>query len=408
MKDEGERANIDRVLIRKILDSRGNPTVEVDVLSGSHVGRCAAPSGASTGKHEVLAFPKSGIEKAMADFRYDATPRLVGRDASDQKGLDALLRELDGTGNFGKMGGNLAIATSIAAAKVSASRRGIPLYRYVSLHERFEMPYPFGNVIGGGRHAIGGTDIQEFMVVSFGPSAKDSVFANALVHRKVRERLVKARPRDALGKGDEGAWVARIGNHTAMDILSDACKEASDELGFKCLMALDMAASEFYEKGRYRYKEGYADPAKQIEFVADIVDEYGLYSVEDPLEQEDYEGYAQLTKAVGKKCLIVGDDLFVTNVNRLAKGIDMGAANAILVKPNQIGTLTDMVETVKLAQARGFKTIMSHRSGETTDDTIAHLAVGLGSHGIKTGAVGGERIAKLNELVRIEEGLKRS
>jgi enolase len=269
------------------------------------------------------------------------------------------------------------------------------------------MPHPFGNVIGGGRHSIGGTDIQEFLSVAFGKSASESIFTNAKVHKRVKEKLVVKRPRDAIGKGDEGAWVAKVGNHAAMDILAEACREITEESGVECKPALDVAASEIYRRGFYRYKEGKADREKQIEFIVDLVDEYGLYSVEDPLEEEDFEGYSELTSIIGKKCLVVGDDLFVTNVDRLGKGISLGAANSILVKPNQIGTLTDMINTVKLAHGKGYSTVMSHRSGETTDETIAHLAVGLCCHGIKTGAVGGERIAKLNELIRIEEEITR-
>lgn len=407
MNEKKEDARIEKALIRKVLDSRGNPTVEVDVYAAKGFGRCSAPSGASTGKHEVVAIPSAGVDKAIENYRGKVAPKLLGLDSSDQEGLDRLLHEIDGTENFSNIGGNLAVATSLAAAKAAASSLGLPLYRHIALQKKYEMPHPFGNVIGGGRHAIRGTDIQEFLVVSFGPTVSDSIFANAKVHKKVKELLIRRRPRDAIGKGDEGAWVARVGNHLAMDILREACSAVSEEVDFKCLPALDVAASELYKKGMYHYKEGSATKDRQIEFIADLVDEYDIYSVEDPLDEEDFEGYARLTSLIGSKCLIIGDDIFVTNVKRLKKGIEMKAANSILIKPNQIGTLSDMIATVKLAHDKGYKTVISHRSGETTDETISHLAVGLGCHGIKTGAVGGERLAKLNELIRIEEGLQR-
>jgi enolase len=403
----GDSGAIEKVLIRKVLDSRGNPTVEVDVFASGGFGRCAAPSGASTGKHEVVAVPEAGIDSAISNFRARVVPRLKGLACADQEGIDELLHKLDGTSDFSGLGGNLAVATSLAVSKAAAASRGIPLFRYIALKDDFTMPHPFGNVIGGGRHAIGGTDIQEFMSVAIGKTVSESIFANANVHKRVKEKLVAKRPRDAIGKGDEGAWVAKVGNHAAMDTLAEACREITEESGVECKPALDVAASELYRKGFYRYKEGRADREKQIEFIADLVDEYGLYSVEDPLEEEDFEGYSRLTSIIGKKCLVVGDDLFVTNVDRLGKGISLGAANSILIKPNQIGTLTDMINTVKLAHGKGYRTVMSHRSGETTDETIAHLAVGLGCLGIKTGAVGGERLAKLNELIRIEEEITR-
>jgi enolase len=407
LEENGEYGKIEKVFIRKVLDSRGNETVEVDVHTDVGFGRCSAPSGASTGKHEVVSIPSIGVDKAIANYRENVLPRLIGMFSSRQAEIDNLLHELDGTDNFSNLGGNLAVASSLAAAKAAASSLDVPLYEHIAMGRDYGMPHPFGNVIGGGRHAIGGTDIQEFMSVSFGKKVSDSIFSNAIVHKRIKEKLVKKRPRDAIGKGDEGAWVAKLGNHDAMDILAEACVEVTKEYGIKCLPALDLAASELFRNGRYHYKEGSVSTEKQIEFIADLVEEYGLYSVEDPLDEEDFEGYARLTSLIGDRCLVIGDDLFVTNVKRLGRGIEMKSANSILIKPNQIGTLTDVIETVKLAHETGYRTVISHRSGETTDETIAHLAVALGCHGIKTGAVGGERLAKLNELIRIEEELIR-
>ncbi len=394
---------IESLRIRRIVDSRGNPTVEVDVRAGDVVGRAAAPSGASTGKHEVHAWPEGGVEEGIVLFREEVAPGLKGVESTDQGEVDRILHDLDGTTDFSRIGGNVAVATSLAVAKASAAAAKTPLFAYVG--EGRTPPFPLGNVIGGGRHAIGGTDIQEFLSLAESPSPSKSVFANARVHREVAANLAKRLPGEALGRGDEGAWVAKLSNEDALAVLVDACLRVSTEVGYPCRPALDMAASEFYRHGEYVYKDRSLTPDRQVEYVAGLVESYGLALVEDPLDQEDFDGYARLTEFVGGDCVIVGDDLFVTDPERLRRGIEKGAANAILIKPNQIGTLTDTARTVALAKEAGYRTVMSHRSGETTDDTIAHLAVAFGSYAIKTGAVGGERIAKLNELIRIEEYL---
>jgi len=268
------------------------------------------------------------------------------------------------------------------------------------------MPLPFGNVIGGGRHAIGGTTIQEYLVVSQGPRAADNVFANARVHRAVGDALAKKFHDEPLGRGDEGAWIARLADEDALALLVDLCKSVGRDLGSRIQPALDLAASEFYREGKYHYRERSLTREGQIDFVEHLVREYGLFSVEDPFDQEDFGAFAELTKRVGNRCKVIGDDIFVTNVERLRRGIEIHAGNAILIKPNQIGTLSDTRAAVELAHKSGYATVMSHRSGETTDDAIAHLAVAWSCLGIKTGAVGGERIAKLNELIRIEETLQ--
>lgn len=395
---------IEDIRIRKILDSRGNQTVEVEVLTEHGYGICAAPSGASTGKYEVESYPKGDMDLGIknCDNFFD---ELIGYDAHYQSEIDAILHEIDGTDNFSKIGGNISVAISLAVAKAAANSMSLPLYEYLGGSMVKSLPYPLSNVLGGGRHAIGGTDIQEYLVVAFGEMINQSVFTNAVVHKKVKELLIKKYPNSAIGKGDEGAWVAQIGNEEGLELVAQACLEVSDKLGIKIKPCLDIAASEFWDGNHYVYKEGKKDVDEQIEFVKYLIDKYDMHLVEDPLDQEDFEAYAKLTSKVGNKAIIVGDDLFVTNKKRLEKGISMGSGNAILIKPNQIGTLTDTYETIKLAQKNNYKTVISHRSGETTDNTIAHLGVAFGCDLIKTGIVGGERIAKLNELIRIEEEL---
>ncbi|OGS51296.1 MAG: enolase [Euryarchaeota archaeon RBG_16_68_12] len=399
--------SIEAATIRKVLDSRGDPTVEVDISVDGVRGRAAAPSGASTSAHEARAFPEGGVGAGIARFKEEVEPRLLGLEATAQKEVDTLLQEIDGTPSFSRIGGNVAVATSLAVAKAAAAALGLPLYRYVggTLALPHPLPHPMGNVIGGGRHAIGGTTFQEFLSVALGPTVAASVFANAAVHRCVRD-LVRARlPAGPLGRGDEGAWVVPIGDEAALEILAEACRAVSREAGFEVRPALDIAASSFYRDGAYRYPERSLSPPDQIEFVAGLVERYGLFSVEDPLDEDDFAGHARLTELVGSRCRVIGDDMFATNVERLRRGIETKAANAILIKPNQIGTLSGAKAAVDLAHRHGYAAVMSHRSGETTDDAIAHLAVAFGCLAIKCGAVGGERTAKLNELIRIEEEL---
>ncbi len=391
--------------IRKILDSRGSPAVEVDIRAGPVHGRAAAASGASTGTHEARAFPEAGVDDAIRIFRQEISLRLKGRDVADQAGLDRFLRELDGTRNFSRLGGNVATAISLANAKAAAAAKSQSLYRYLGGPSSQVLPFPFGNVIGGGRHAVGGTTIQEFLVVSQGPTAAGNIFANARVHHAIRDALTKTFPHDPIGRGDEGAWVVKLEDEEALSLLVDACRAVEHDVGFPVRPAMDLAASEFFRDGKYHYRAKSFTTDQQIDFLERLVKDYGVYSLEDPLEQEDFEGLARLTEAVGSRCKIIGDDIFVTNVDRLRKGIDARAGNAILIKPNQIGTLTETRATVEMAKKAGYATVVSHRSGETTDETIAHLAVAFGSLGLKSGTVGGERIAKLNELIRIEEEL---
>ena len=392
------------VRLRRILDSRGNATVEADVLTESGgFGRAAAPSGASTGEYEALELPPS---EAIAAARKHAIPRLVDEAfAGDQRSVDGALRAADGTDDFSEIGANSAVAISMAAAKAGADVLGAPLYQHLGGAFRgANFPIPLGNVIGGGEHAKEATHIQEFLAAPVGaPSVSDAVFANAQVHGRVSE-LLDERGLPA-GKGDEGAWAPPVTDAEAFDLMEEAVADVADDLGFEIRFGLDMAAAELYdeEADGYVYGDDVKSTDEQIDYVAEMVEEYDLAYVEDPLDEDDYEGFAELTDRVGDQTLICGDDLFVTNVARLQDGIDAGAGNSILIKPNQIGTLTDAFDAIELATRNGYDAVVSHRSGETTDATIAHLAVATDAPFIKTGTVGGERTAKLNELIRIAE-----
>ncbi|EMA47449.1 phosphopyruvate hydratase [Halococcus saccharolyticus] len=395
---------ITEVRLRRVLDSRGNPTVEAEVTTESGgFGRAAAPSGASTGAHEATSLPAS---EAIASAREHAVPRIEGQVyAGDQRSVDAALRAADGTESFDEIGANSAVAISMAAATAAADTLGAPLYQHLGGAFRGnEFPTPLGNVIGGGEHAAEATHIQEFLAAPVGaPSVADAVFANARVHGAVGEILAE---RDvAAAKGDEGAWAPAIDDSEAFEIVAEATEQVAGEVGFDIGFGLDVAATELYDadEGVYRYGDTERTPDEQIEYVAGLVDEYDLVYVEDPLDEEDFEGFADLTDQVGSETLICGDDLFVTNTERLDRGIEAGAANALLVKPNQIGTLSDAFDATERAVENGLAPVISHRSGETEDTTIAHLAVATAAPFVKTGAVGGERTAKLNELIRTEE-----
>ncbi|QSG07139.1 phosphopyruvate hydratase [Halapricum desulfuricans] len=391
------------VRLRRVLDSRGNATVEADVTTESGgFGRAAAPSGASTGEHEAIELPAN---EAIASARERAVPRLVGEVyAGNQREVDAALHAADGTENFSEIGANSAVAISMAAAKAGADVLGAPLYQHLGGTFRGDQfPTPLGNVVGGGEHAEEATNIQEFLSAPVGaPSVTEAVFANAQVHARIGE-LLEERGVPA-NKGDEGAWAPPIGDDEAFEIVDQATTEVGDELGFEISFGLDMAAAEMYEDGEYVYEgEANRSTAEQIDYVAEMVEEYDMAYVEDPLDENDFEAFAELTDRVGDRTLICGDDLYVTNVERLQDGIEEGSSNAILIKPNQIGTLSDAVDAIELGAKHGIQSVVSHRSGETEDTTIAHLAVGAAAPYIKTGTVAGERTAKLNELIRIEE-----
>lgn len=394
---------IKKVTARKILDSRGNWTIEVDIVTGGGFGRCSAPSGASTGKFEAVSFPRGSIDAAVAKARA-LSSKLVGVDSREQASVDAMLKEEDGTESFSNIGGNTAVAVSIASAKAAASSSGVSLYRHLSKSSA-ELPFPLGNIIGGGVHAKNNLDIQEFLVIPVGAkSIAEAVNVNSEVHKEVKKKMIE-HGITPLGKGDEGAWSPNMSNSEALAILSKASERVSDEEGVEVRLGLDVAASVMWhpEKKKYAYKGEGAERStgEQIKYIKSLIDEYNLYYVEDPIEENDFDGFAELSRDA--ECLICGDDLYVTNVERIEKGIKKKATSAVLIKPNQCGTLTDTIRAIKKSKSNGLVPVISHRSGETTDDYIAHLSVAFGCPIIKTGVAGGERTAKLNELIRISE-----
>jgi enolase len=392
---------IEVIELRTILDSRGNMTVEADIHTPGGFGRSAAPSGASTGTLEAkVKPPREAVEYAVQNV----IPALIGLDACDQQGFDEQLRDIDGTSNFAEIGANIAVALSLANAKAASSSMGVPLFRYLGGAFVNEMPLPLGNVIGGGAHAANSTEIQEFLVVpGDATDAEEAVLANAAVHRHIKELLAKHGK--SCGKGDEGAWAPQIDDALAFEFIAEATGIVADEMNISVDMGIDVAASQMWNGEGYMYRERVRTTEDQIAYIAELVDSYDLVYVEDPLHEDDFDGFAELTSQVGDRCLVCGDDIFVTQVDRIHQGIEMNAANCVLIKPNQVGTLTDTFDAVRLSHTRGLDTVMSHRSGETTDTTIAHLATAFSCVFLKCGIVGGERIAKLNELIRIEEQL---
>jgi enolase len=391
------------VRLQRVLDSRGNATVEATVeTDAGGFGRGAAPSGASTGEHEAIELP---AREAISRARDRAVPLLEGEvDAARQRDVDGALHDADGTRNFSEIGANAAVAISMAAAKAGADDLGAPLYQHLGGTFRGEeFPTPLGNVIGGGAHAAEATNIQEFLAVPIGaPSITEAVFANAAVHARIKRLLQEEGV--PTNKGDEGAWAPPIDDAKAFEVVDQATTAVADDVGFEIGFGLDMAAAELYDgDDGYVYDDGVKSTAEQIDYVAEMVREYDLRYVEDPLDENAFGAWGELTDEVGSETLICGDDLYVTNVERLQEGIDEGSSNSILIKPNQIGTLTDAVDAIELGAENGIQSAVSHRSGETEDTTIAHLAVGTAAPYIKTGTVGGERTAKLNELMRIEK-----
>ncbi|MFA4877882.1 MAG: phosphopyruvate hydratase, partial [Methanoregula sp.] len=376
---------IEVIELRTILDSRGNSTVEADVYTTSGFGRSAAPSGASTGSLEAKVRPtREAIENAFENV----IPALIGMDATDQEGFDEQLRDIDGTADFSGIGANISVALSLANAKAAASSMDMPLFRYLGGAFAKELPLPLGNVIGGGAHAANATEIQEFLVVPGGAAdTEEAVFANAAVHRHVRDLLKKHNK--SCGKGDEGAWAPQIDDALAFELIAEATGLVADELNVEVDMGLDVAASQMWDGSAYKYRKTVRSTEDQIAYIAELVDKYNLVYVEDPLHEDDFDAFAELNNQVGDRCLICGDDIFVTQVDRIMQGIEKDAANCVLIKPNQVGTLTDTFEAVRLAHTHGLDTVMSHRSGETTDTTIAHLATAFSCVFLKCGIVGG-------------------
>ena len=404
---------IEQVGAREILDSRGNPTVEVEVaLSDGTFARAAVPSGASTGEHEAVElrdggerYGGKGVEKAVAAVLDEIAPVVIGHSADDQRIIDQALLDLDGTPAKSRLGANAMLGVSLAVAKAAAESAGLPLFRYVGGPNAHILPVPMMNILNGGAHADTGVDVQEFMVAPIGaPTFKEALRWGAEVYHSLKAVLKKQGL--ATGLGDEGGFAPDVaGTKAALDLIGTAIEATGLKLGTDVALALDVAATEFYTKGKgYAFEKETRDAGQMADFYADLLDGYALVSIEDPLDEDDWDGWVELTQAIGDRVQIVGDDLFVTNPERLEEGIVKGAANALLVKVNQIGTLTETLDAVDMAHNAGYKTMMSHRSGETEDTTIADLAVAVGSVQIKTGAPArSERVAKYNQLLRIEE-----
>ena len=402
---------------RQILDSRGNPTVEVDVtLEDGSMGRAAVPSGASTGAHEAVELrdgDKSrwggkGVSKAVQGVNGEIAEAVVGLEAEDQAALDAELIALDGTENKGRLGANAILGVSLATAKAAADALGLPLYRYVGGLEANLLPTPMMNILNGGVHADNGIDFQEFMVMPVGaPTFAEALRCGAEIFHALKSALHQAGLSTSVG--DEGGFAPNVHNaREGLDYIEKAVSAAGYKLGDDVLLALDCAASEYFKDGAYRMTgEGKTlSSAENADFLADLVSNYPIASVEDGMAEDDWDGWQLLTDKLGSRVQLVGDDLFVTNVKRLAKGIDQGIANSILIKVNQIGSLTETIEAVRMAQTNSYTAIMSHRSGETEDTTIADLAVALSCGQIKTGSLArSDRTAKYNQLLRIEEEL---
>jgi enolase len=387
-----------------IYDSRGTATVEATLRTESGaVGRAGAPSGASTGRHEVQALPTGGVPAALEQFRERVRPRLLTLDVQGQPEFDRSLHEVDGTPGFQTIGGNVATALSVACALARSDESGSPLWRSIGTVGTTSPIFPaiVGNCLNGGRHAIGGPDFQEFIAFSPDPDPRRSIRAALAVHRRIGEEIHRRWPDHALGRGDEGGWVAPAGNLEALEILSAACQAVTDELRIPVHPGLDLAASEFFDKGQYHYRDKTLDVDGQLRSLVDLVERFDLRYIEDPFQEEDFASFAAFTEAVGSRALVVGDDLFTTAEERVARGVRERSANSVLIKVNQVGTLTDTLTTVELARKSGWRTVTSHRSGDLPEGWLAQLAVGFGSAGLKCGLLGGERVAKLNELLRL-------
>jgi len=408
-------ATIEAIVAREILDSRGNPTVEVEIgLDDGTIARAAVPSGASTGAFEALElrdgdkgrYLGKGVQKAVDNIEERIFPELVGYEASDQRAIDQKMLDLDGTPDKSQLGANAILGVSLAVAKAAADSTSLSLFRYVGGPNAHLLPVPMMNILNGGAHADSNVDIQEFMVAPIGaPDFREALRSGAEVYHALKGVLKKRGM--STGLGDEGGFAPNLPhNAAALDLIGEAVGIAGYQLGKDIVLALDVAATEFFADGNYTFEGAAKSAEEMISYYAKLVESYPIVSIEDPLAEEDWAGWAAFTAQLGDKIQIVGDDLFVTNPTRIARGIEEKSANAVLVKVNQIGSLTETLDAVDLAHRAGFRTMMSHRSGETEDTTIADLAVAVGSGQIKTGAPArSDRVAKYNQLLRIEDEL---
>ncbi|KRO36770.1 MAG: enolase [Actinobacteria bacterium BACL15 MAG-120823-bin78] len=407
-------AIIEALGAREILDSRGNPTVEVEIqLEDGTQARAAVPSGASTGAFEAAElrdggkrYLGKGVEKAIAFVNDEIAPEIIGFDSQDQRLIDSAMIELDGTKNKSRLGANAILGASLAVAKASAESSDLSLFRYLGGPNAHLLPVPMMNILNGGAHADTNVDIQEFMIAPIGaPTFRESIRWGAEIYHALKSVLKKRGL--ATSVGDEGGFAPNLdSNRAALDLILEAITAAGFKPGSEIALAMDVAATEFHENGKYKFEGALKTSDEMIAYYTSLVDAYPIVSIEDPLNEEDWAGWTQMTKVLGSRIQIVGDDLFVTNPERLAKGIAGDTANALLVKVNQIGTLTETIDAVEMAHRANYRSMMSHRSGETEDTTIADLAVALNCGQIKTGAPArSERVAKYNQLLRIEEEL---
>jgi enolase len=408
-------ATIEAIGAREILDSRGNPTVEVEVvLDDGTLARAAVPSGASTGAFEAnelrdgdtKRYGGKGVEKAVENVNERIAEAVRGFDATEQRLVDQAMLDLDGTPEKSELGANAILGVSLAVAKAAADSAGLSLFRYLGGPNAHLLPVPMLNILNGGSHADSNVDVQEFMIAPVGaPTFREALRTGAEVYHALKSVLKKKGL--STGLGDEGGFAPNLPtNAAALDLIAEAVERAGYSLGSDIVLALDVAATEFYKDGGYAFEGGSKSSDEMIAYYTQLVDAYPIVSIEDPLSEEDWDGWKAMTDALGSRIQIVGDDLFVTNPQRIARGIATGTANAVLVKVNQIGSLTETLDAVDLAHRAGFRTMMSHRSGETEDTTIADLAVAVGSGQIKTGAPArSERVAKYNQLLRIEDEL---
>jgi len=407
-------AIIEALGAREILDSRGNPTVEVEIqLEDGTQARAAVPSGASTGAFEAAElrdggkrYLGKGVEKAIAFVNDEIGPEIIGFDAQDQRLIDDAMITLDGTKNKSRMGANAILGASLAVAKASAESADLSLFRYLGGPNAHVLPVPMMNILNGGAHADTNVDIQEFMIAPIGaPTFRESLRWGAEIYHALKSVLKKRGL--ATSVGDEGGFAPNLeSNRAALDLILEAIEIAGFKPGKEIALAMDVAATEFHDNGKYTFEGASKSSAEMIAYYTSLVDAYPIVSIEDPLNEEDWAGWTDMTKSLGSRIQIVGDDLFVTNPERLARGIAGGTANALLVKVNQIGTLTETIDAVEMAHRANYRSMMSHRSGETEDTTIADLAVALNCGQIKTGAPARtERVAKYNQLLRIEEEL---
>jgi enolase len=408
-------ATIEAIVAREILDSRGNPTVEVEVgLDDGTIGRAAVPSGASTGAFEAIElrdgdkgrYLGKGVEKAVSNVEDRIADELIGYEASEQRLIDEKMLDIDGTPDKSDLGANAILGVSLAVAKAAALSAELPLFRYVGGPNAHVLPVPMMNILNGGAHADSNVDVQEFMIAPIGaPTFREALRTGAEVYHALKSVLKKKGL--STGLGDEGGFAPSLPtNAAALDLIAEAVQAAGFSLGTDIVLAMDVAATEFHSDGAYVFEGSPKSTDEMISYYAKLAEAYPIVSIEDPLSEEDWAGWSAMTAQLGSKLQIVGDDLFVTNPTRIGRGIAESAANAVLVKVNQIGSLTETLDAVDLAHRAGLRTMMSHRSGETEDTTIADLAVAVGSGQIKTGAPArSDRVAKYNQLLRIEEEL---